>query len=158
MKKLLSVLLIVALLIPSFSLAMYENLPDVSGYSYLELMYMLGSVKRALWACEEWQQVEVPAGIYTIGEHIPAGHWSICPASGIAYMIIYGSALDKTAAKVDYDSYEWSGWVSGDPEDKTMLPQLDIVLEDGHFLELHGTTYFYPYTDKPDFGFKFKEN
>ena len=62
MKKLLSILLVVLLLIPSFSLALYENLPDVSGYSYVELMYMLGSVKRALWACDEWQQVEVPAG------------------------------------------------------------------------------------------------
>lgn len=147
MKRLLC-LIIILVMVPLFSYADYENVPDISGLSYLELYYLLGCVERAIWASDEWTKAEVPAGVYTIGEHIPAGHWSIqAPLDGTVY-IVYGSALDKTGAQINPKNVEFMDTVVNDPDDFAHLHQLDIILEEGHYIELHGASIFYTYTGK----------
>ena len=148
-------LILALVFIPLFASADFENCPDVSGLSYVELMYMYGSVQRALWACEEWTSVDVPAGVYKIGESIPAGHWSIQPVkSNDFYMITYGSKLDITGASIDYDSIDGFWTISSDLSD-SMLRQLDIVLTDGYYIELGHASHFIPYVGKQIPGFNF---
>lgn len=150
MKRLFCVLFILILLpIVSFS----EQF-DPSGLSYFELMGLLGRVERALWACDEWTSVEVPSGVYKIGEEIPACHWSIQAYDG-TFMIIYGTELESHGASIKHDSIIWSGFISNEPQFPNMLHQLDIILEDGNYLELQGKAVFYPFTGKlkPDFNF-----
>ena len=146
-------LFLVCILIPIASFADYENVPDISGLSYLELYYLLGCVERAIWSSDEWTKAEVPAGVYTVGEHIPAGHWSIQAHTDNRILVVYGSKLDATGAQIDPDYVEFTDIVSGDMDDYSSLHQLDIILEDGHFIELHGASIFYTYTGKllPDF-------
>ena len=154
MKKILALFLsLVLFLLPVASHADYENVPDISNLSYLELYYLLGCVERAIWASDEWTKAEVPAGVYTIGEHIPAGHWSIQAHLDKKILVVYGSKLDATGAQIDPGSIEFTDYVSGDPDDFSSLHQLDIILEEGHYIELHGASIFYTYTGKllPDF-------
>ncbi len=148
MKKLISLLLILFLLVPAASFA---DLPDVSGLSFSELRQLLVNVKKALWACEEWKEVKVPAGVYTIGEDIPAGQWSIQAPSGTFVTVGYGSRLDDTGTGLERSSIEYWGNLSG--ESDNMLHQLDIILSEDHYLVLLGACYFYPYAKKLDFSF-----
>ena len=150
MKKLISFVLILALLLPAVALA---DLPDLSGLSFDELGQLISQAKRALWACPEWQQVEVPAGIYQIGEDIPAGHWSIQVPSGEYVYYAYGSQTDRTGTKIDDDFTDIFGAISGDATDHA-LHQLDVIFEDGNYFEIRGTCYFYPYVKKLNFTFR----
>ena len=150
MKKLITVVLILALLIPAAALA---DLPDISGLSFDELAQLIRTAKWALWACPEWKEVEVPAGVYKIGEDIPAGRWSIQVSSGDYSYYAYGSKTDRTGTKIDDDYCEVFGSISGDASDHS-LHQLDITFEDGFYFEIHKTCYFYPCVKKLDFNFR----
>lgn len=150
MKKLLSFSLIVALLLPAASFA---DLPDLSGLSFDELAQLIRATKWALWSCPEWKEVEVPAGVYKIGEDIPAGRWSIQVSSGDYSYYAYGSKTDRTGTKIDDDYCEVFGSISGDASDHS-LHQLDITFEDGFYFEIHKTCYFYPGVKKLDFTFR----
>ena len=158
MKKLITVILVLSLLsfpLLSLSGSMYENCPDVSGLSYIELMYTYGAVQRAIWASDEWTSVDVPAGVYLIGTEIPAGHWTITPSvSGDFYTIGYGTQLNATQTGLaDGSIIEWLN-ISSDHSD-AMRHSLDIVLEEGFYLYLGHTSTFTPYIGKklPDFHF-----
>lgn len=150
MKKLILFVLVFALLSPTFALA---DLPDLSDLTFDELGQLIIKAKQALWACPEWQQVEVPAGIYKIGEDIPAGHWSIQVPSGDFVYYAYGSQTDRTGTKIDDDHCDIFGGISGDASDHG-LHQLDVIFEDGYYFEIHGTCYFYPYVKKLNFTFR----
>lgn len=152
MKKLITIILILALAVTA---AAAETDNEFMGLSYIELMGKLGKVERALWACDEWKTAEVHAGIYKIGEDIPAGHWSLSPSAyDDFYTIGYGSKLNATGTELDYDSID--GWwnISSDYSDP-MLHQLDIILSEGYYLYLGHRTTFRPYSGKPtpSFGF-----
>ena len=149
MKRLITILLILALLLPAAALA---DLPDISGLSFEELGRLLTNVKKAIWASEEWKEVKVPAGVYKIGEDIPAGHWSIQAPSGDYVVIFYGSELDATGTGIEDEFCEYWGSISGDSTDNS-LHQLDIILAEGHFIEFRNAVYFYPYVKKLDFSF-----
>lgn len=152
MKKLLTIILILALILPAAALA-EDN--EFMGMSFIELMEKLGKVERALWASDEWKSVDVPAGVYKIGEDIPAGHWTITAAKADDYFFIgYGSKLNATETEIDGDSID--GWwgISSDYSDSSMH-RLDIVLSEGYYLQLGHTANFVPYTGKPKPSFNF---
>lgn len=74
MKKLLTVILILALLVP---FSAFADLPPLDGLTYDELVELKDQINLAIWNSDNWQEVTVPAGIWKIGEDIPEGHWSI---------------------------------------------------------------------------------
>lgn len=153
MKKLIAVVLILTMLLPAAVIAEKDN--EFMGLSYIQLMGKLGEVQRALWACDEWQSVDVQAGVYKIGEDIPAGHWEITPADyDDFYTIGYGTKLTITGTDIDSDSIV--GWwnISSDYSD-SLLHILDIILDEGYYLQLGHKSTFTPYDgkSKPDFKF-----
>ena len=149
MKKLITIIMILALLLPAAATA---DIPDISGLSFSELGQLIREAKKALWACDEWKEVKVPAGVYKIGEDIPAGQWSIQAPSGEFVTVGYGSKLDHTGTALDSDSIDYWGNISGSATDNS-LHQLDIILEDGYYIVFHKSVLFYPYVKKLDFSF-----
>ena len=152
MKKLIAMILILAMLLPAAALA---DLPDISGLSFDELIELKQKIDLALWDSEEWQEVKVPIGVWKIGEDIPAGHWTITAAKADDYFFIgYGSKLNATETEIDGDSID--GWwgISSDYSDSSMH-RLDIVLSEGYYLQLGHTANFVPYTGKPKPSFNF---
>ena len=75
MKKLITIILILAMLLPAAALA---DLPDLSAMSADELSELNRLLQIELFKKESAVNgVHVPAGIYTIGKDIPAGAYTI---------------------------------------------------------------------------------
>ena len=68
MKKALVILLVLMVCVCAYA----ESI-DLSGMNYDELLDLRQAVEMAIWNSDGWQEVEVPAGIYVIGEDIPEG-------------------------------------------------------------------------------------
>lgn len=95
MKKLLSVILIAALILPAIALADI----DLSGMSYADLLALRSQVDRELVTRKEWKEVTVPAGEWTVGEDIPEGSYSIKSVNDIfTNVYVWGRA------QYDYDA------------------------------------------------------
>ena len=156
MKKLITLLLIAALLLPAAALA---DLPDISNLSFEELVQLKDQINLAIWNSQEWQEVTIPPGVYEIGVDIPAGHWSVRPVSGCGPdYIIYASGVKNQGHDVDLFAGEHIMECICDPsatyysgEYKTST---DIIMEAGHFVRLDCAMIFSPYSGKPDLGFK----
>lgn len=131
MKKLLSVLLVLCVLaLPVFAFAEI----DLSGLSFQELIDLRQQIDRLLFGSEEYKEVTVPQGNYTVGVDIPAGAYSLS-ASSFATCVIYE---DSTAAPEKLvGTYMIS---SGSPVAK-------LELTDGQYVELvGGSVVFKTYT------------
>lgn len=154
MKKLITVILILALALP---VASFADLPDISGLSYDELVQLKDKINLAIWNSQEWQEVDVPEGTYLIGEDIPAGHWTIKPYQNTLCTVFYFNLLDKYGKN---PAIGWEGWsrMIADSSKYTdwekYAKQCDAVFEEGMYVQVTGRVYFTPYTGKPDLGFK----
>lgn len=141
MKKVL-VVIIALILVVSMSASADINLSDMS---FEELKALQQQITLALWACDEWQEVEVPAGVYQIGKDIPAGKWTISPVSGGSLILVYGTKLDETGANIGmWDvicsellySKDSIWYPAGEPSNCT------LILADGNYLILEDDTIF----------------
>lgn len=149
-------MLIVLLLLPTFATADV----DLSGMSYQELVDLKNQINLAIWESEEWQEVEVPKGIWIVGEDIPAGKWTIKYTEGVNRTVVkWADALDKTGASLSWDGtffeveylYPPNGkyYEKGDPTEVTW----DLI-EGTYIFVSDGIATFTPYAGKPSLGFK----
>ena len=156
MKKMMIILLVVALLLPTVSTA---SDIDLSGLSFDELVALKQRVNLAIWSVEEWQEVTVPQGVYKVGIDIPAGHWTITAAEGQHTYIHWGDKLDESGIDMSYYGNIYvaeviysTSYRHYEKEDKT---QTDYELENGQFIIIEwGQAVFSPYTGNVDLGFK----
>ena len=132
MKKLITVILILALVLPAAALA---DLPDISGLSSDELIELNHQIQLLLFSEKLVQGIEVKQGKYIIGEDIPAGTYRI----------------EITGIGGFYDLYEepngrkLSSGLTGSTYHVDGIGKL--VLEDGNYLCFTNSTFiFYPYT------------
>lgn len=158
MKKLISLILsIVCLLIPVLCIAEI----DLSGMNYDELIALKEQINLAIWNSQEWEEVEVPQGVWIVGKDIPAGHWTIkCPDGWRKTEINWGENIDEAG-----ETISWSGrhsvyngiynekhkyYEEGDGETSYSFEARDgeyIVIDDAPAI-------FMPYSGKPSLGFK----
>lgn len=73
---------------------------DLAGLGLSELIALQQEIQAAMWASDEWQEVEVPVGIYEIGVDIPEGHWTIS-GNDFAY-VTWGQNCDPYGATIEY--------------------------------------------------------
>lgn len=156
MKKLLTVILILALAVPA---AAFADLPDISNLSYDELVQLKDSINLAMWNSQEWQEVTVPQGLWIVGKDIPAGTWTVkCAIEGLA-SVVFGDTLNETGTDVKYSQYYHSELVvSPDYErfekDKD-IAEYTFTVKDGDYIRIdHASVIFTPNTGKPSLGFK----
>ena len=151
MKKLLCVLCIAALLC---SCAFAEDI-DLSGLSFQELEALRNRCLLEMMQRDEWQEVEVPAGVWEIGVDIPAGHWSFRAGKQDSVWnnvtLMYGDALEFGNKGIDVSKSSFFFMHTFD--DAT--PTYDLELSAGYLVVLFGSVIVTPYTGKPDLGFKF---
>lgn len=151
MKRFIITLLAAALLIAPASAAA----PDLSGMSFDDLVALRDQLNLAIWNSAEWQEVTVPAGVWTIGEDIPAGHWTVHPQPGDYVLVTYCDSLDQFGTDVAPGWQGWSGCLTGRDNDITSNEphEVSLVMEPGmYFINRHTVT-FTPYAGKPDLGF-----
>lgn len=153
MKKTLAFLLALFLLAGSAAAEV-----DLSGMTFDELVALKEQINQALWSSKEWQEVTVPAGIWTVGKDIPAGSWTIRTASPLAYSsIYYFSQLDAAGMGPDYMSYFVLRQLVGsdlNAYENTGYPDsISLELKSGYYIQFDSSLIFTPYTGAPDFGF-----
>ena len=155
MKKLVALLTLCALLtVPALAEI------DLSGMSFDELLALKEQVNRALWDSEEWQEVVVPAGAYTVGKEIPAGYWTIAPvASGMGMVdITWGKNFDESGTRVEFMSmFTTAMLLSESLQSSVNMNSVSSVswdLIEGTVLTIaNGSVTFTPFTGN-EFGFK----
>ena len=130
MKKLLIVILILALLLPAAAMA---DLPDISDLSQDELLQLNHAIQEKLFGQKLSEGIPVPPGAYTIGEDIPAGTYRLrIPGENGMYAIEKdGKPIGSSLVGTEYNITEIG----------------KILLEEGTVFEIAYTTIvFYPYT------------
>lgn len=154
MKKLLILSLVISLLLSGSAAA--DGI-DLSGMSFDQLVALRDQLNLAIWNSQEWQEVTVPAGIWIVGEDIPAGHWTIRPLPNSYILVTYFDKLDEFGKGVGAG---WRGWggnlTSRDENDITYGEprEVDLVMEEGMYFKCSQSVIFTPYAGKPDLGFK----
>lgn len=154
MKKFICLLL--ALLIPTMALA---STIDLSGLSFDELVELKEQINLAIWESQEWQEVEVPQGVWKVGEDIPAGHWTVRPIDGLRAKVDLGDTLNENETDIKSNLYFGSAFIYSkahkDYNAQTDLSEFSFVVKDGDYIQIRlGSVIFTPYTGKPDLGFK----
>ena len=156
MKKLIALFLSLLLILPAVALA--ADLPDLAGLSFDQLVALREKINLAIWNCQEWEEVFVPAGTYVVGQDIPVGHWSIRVAAEkdillVSYFDIinedskspaYGaSGIIETIASPGFSAF-------GEINAET----IDIDAKEGWYIKVTKAVIFSPYAGKQDLGFK----
>lgn len=155
MKKLLAIVLIIAMLIPAACAEI-----DLSGMSYDELVALKDKINLALWATEEWQEVLVPQGVYQVGVDIPAGVWTITAVENLYSVIIYGSALCDNGWVDEYSDVHGSYQIIIDKGHKRFrenqdFSSINIELTEGFYIQIqNASAIFTTYTGRPELGFR----
>ena len=130
MKRLLTVILIIALILPATVLA---DLPDISELSTDELIQLSRQIQLRLFSEQLVNGVEVPPGTYSVGEDIPAGSYRLeTKVESVGY-VIYDSNKKPIGSGVAGEYFE------------TMVIG-KLILEEGTMIEImYGPFTFFPY-------------
>ena len=152
MKRFFLLLLAISLLITAAA----ADVPDLSGMSFDELVALRDQLNLAIWNSQEWQEVTVPAGVWIVGQDIPAGHWVIRPAPDTYISVVYCDRLDEYGKAPAVGWRGWSGTLTAKDKGLTVNePQeVDLDMVDGMYFINRGTVIFTPYSGKPDLGFR----
>lgn len=132
---------------------------DFSGLSLAELAELQSRITLAMFETGEWQEVEVPQGVYKIGEDIPAGKWTIQPVNGGHTYVYWGDMLKPSGLSLSGSGkiYEYANLYSKTHEwyrtdDRT---EITFDMQDGqYFIVDMGVAVFTPYAGAPKLNFK----
>lgn len=132
---------------------------DLSGMSYEELVALKEQIDLAIWNSEEWQEVEVPQGVWIVGQDIPAGKWTIKAADGVTASVEWGDMLNESGVGLSWNGKfyetEYIKSVSYRYYEKGECTEVTWDLKDGqYFIVEDGIALFTPYSGKKSLGFK----
>lgn len=163
MKRIISILLVLVLLIPCIAFADI----DLSGMSYDELVALKDQINLAIWNSKEWQEVTVPQGVWKVGEDIPAGTWTVkCADSGRNnYMMrkcdfSWGECLSDSGKSIGWGGrYDMVNIYNPNHPDYTEgeLTEYTFTVENGDYIiidDAYNKAVFMPYAGKPSLGFQ----
>ena len=134
MKRIFALFLILGLLL---SVCMAENV-DLSTYSYTELEALKSRIEAEMETRPEWPGVYVPAGVYTVGEDIPVGTYSVrlIDQTQKGHVSVWGKAVNDFyggGGLVISMVFGWESHFYGKAE-----------LKNGWIVEVTGDCYFGP--------------
>ena len=141
-----------------FSVAFAEI--DLSGYTYEELSAIRDQALLEMMKRDEWQFVLVPVGTYRVGEHIPAGHWTISATDKSTAIITTGTVVEDDGKEIKYGCPKYVHLTLTDSDYRYYrlgdATTTDLVLTDGMYVEISvGGCYFAPYVGTEGLGFAF---
>lgn len=154
MKRILS-LALACVLVFALAPAAFADV-DLSGMSFDELVALKDQINLAIWNSAEWQEVEVPQGVWEVGADIPAGKWTIKAIPGGNAYIKVGNELKDggTDVKAKYTLDIYAPDHSHFTEGKS-LSEGTAEFEVGQYISInYANAIFTPYAGKPSLGFK----
>lgn len=141
MKKLITVVLILALLLPAAAMAELTrpsyNIPDISNLSEIELKALLHEIQDRLFSEQLVNGVTVPQSIYIVGEDIPAGD----------YRVVLTCTISISGGYLSEGETEYSEVAGAFVESGKTVEIGKLTLQEGLKLFINqATAVFYPYT------------
>lgn len=132
---------------------------DLSAMSYEELIALKDNVQLAIWQNQNWQEVEVPKGVYVVGKDIPVGKWTILAADESKCYIKWGDKLEISGVDLSFDGSIFVSEILYSPLyrnfEKDDPTQVTWNLREGDFFIVEsGLAVFTPYSGVPSLGFK----
>lgn len=127
---------------------------DLSGLTFEELVALRDQINLAIWNSQEWQEVEVPQGVWEVGVDIPVGKWTIHAKPGATTYIKIGNETQNggTEVKMKFAEVIWDTEAMLYQEGN--VTEWTVELEAGQFLQVdNGIAVFSPYAGKPSLGF-----
>ena len=149
---------LVLVLLSMVSVASAETI-DLSGMTYDELVALKDQINLAIWNSNEWQEVEVPQGVWVVGEDIPVGKWTIKAADGMTASVEWGNQLEASgvslSSKGSIREYGFLYSTSYSRYEKGNTTEVTWDLKEGQYLIVNsGIAVFTPYSGKASLGFK----
>lgn len=159
MKKVFALLVALLLAFGSCAAAEGTDAFDFSGLSLAELAELQSRITLAMFETDEWQEVEVPQGVYKIGEDIPAGKWTIRAIDGGSAYVYWGDVLSASGLSLSFsgDIYEYGNLYSKTSPSYRSTDRTEITfdMQDGqYFIVDMGVAVFTPYAGAPKLNFK----
>lgn len=153
MKRFFSFVLSFALVL-SLCAAAFADV-DLTGMSFDELVALKDKINLAIWNSQEWQEVEVPQGVWAVGADIPAGKWTIRALEGDNCGITVGTEVESGGTEVKYKYGDIVFSESSFMYSPGSLVEYTVDLQDGEYIEISiSSAIFTPYAGKPALGFK----
>ena len=149
MKKVLSLILAIVLLIGSVALADI----DLTGMSFNELRILYEQVQQALIDTKQGGTVKVGSGTYVVGKDIPAGKWTITPEDkqfGIVYVYKNAEDCENKKNEVMCDLIVSSHSPVLSDCDAT---EMNVLLVDGYYVVIKDVTVYFTPFDSLSAGF-----
>lgn len=160
MKKFTCILLLVALMGCLVLPACAEEI-DLTAMTWEELLELKAAITLEQLTRDEWEEVEVPQGVYKVGEDIPAGKWTVRCTRGNHLTISWGQYLDDDGHDIDYfrgtnDAKNIKN-ANGRLYDEGDATEYTFDAVDGYYIVIeYSSATFTPFAGKPDLGFKKK--
>ena len=155
------IILLIAICI-LFSCTASAEVFDLSGMSYDELIALKEQINLAIWNSAEWEEVEVPQGVYQVGVDIPAGHWTLkCADKWFWSVISWGESLSESGESIELEGrYSLYNEVYNKSYDEgTGATEYSCEVRNGEYIVIeYGSIVFMPYNAKPGFTFKNQSN
>lgn len=154
MKKLFALALALLILLSSSALA---DLPDISGLSLDELLRLRELVDTAIMNSSDYQEISLPAGLWTVGVDFPAGTWLITPLDDQYMALWYGDVLNESGTDAGYGWDIVNGYNDGlstkkDKNGEWKNPNdphfVTITMKDGWYLKIGGSVVLTPAAPK----------
>ena len=144
-------LVLALILICSFAVAEV----DLTGMTFDELVELRQKVDAAIFASDGWQEVSVPAGIYKIGEDIPAGKWVVTPAKGSTAFIDLGKSIDDNGMEIADGFYNETITSESDSYAAyNNVREVTLDLQDGTYIEIDNSNVIFTPFKGHNLGFK----
>ena len=155
MKKLITICITFALVLALIPAAFADW--DLSGLTFDDLIALRAQIQLEMMSRGEWEEVEVPQGVYQVGVDIPAGTWTIRSKGKYYTGINVGTALRENKADVVFppNAFATIYNVNGGAYDESKLSEWTVTVSNGEYVVVEdGPAIFTTYTGKPSLGFK----
>ncbi len=144
---------ILLLSVPAFASPVDEI--DLSVLSWEELMELKKEIILEQWKRDEWQEVDVPQGVWIVGEDIPAGKWTVRCKAGFSCYFQVGEKLSDNGHGVSWSGVHDLVYIYKDSTDEGRMTEYTFDAVDGYYIVIDSApATFTPFSGKPDLGFK----
>lgn len=156
MKKFTCILLLVALMGCLVLPACAEEI-DLTALTWEELLELKSAITLEQLTRDEWEEVEVPQGVYKVGEDIPAGKWTVTCKTGRNCYLEFGEALREDGHSVSWRGTHDLVYIYKDAGSDGKQTEYTFEAKDGYYIVIDDSpATFTPYTGTRDLGFKKK--
>lgn len=131
---------------------------DLSEMRYEELVSLKEKIDLVIRNHEQWEEVEVPPGLYQVGVDIPAGYWTVRCADDYRYTYIkWGAKLNESGDEILSSLFNCDYYFLDNPNieniyDDDLTTSCSFVAIEGYYILIdNAPAVFTPYSGPSDF-------